>query len=434
MKTRFTLVTGFLAVALGVTGKASGPSHEEINTLAGLPLFADESLWDDDAAEAAKRMGLPEESKTSSTSSFRVYCGPDAKYFGARAYTVSLQAVEGKPAELSIVFANKGDFGELYAKNRALELAVRSGDRASARSYEKAIRDLMKQLGPALEADAKAVETALTPVLGAPRPARMGEVAGLREKALRWDWNGHAFVLSNQEDEYVGLRIMPVEAADAGGKAERISDAEFKEMLRARVVRRENGDVVITDIPMVDQGPKGFCVPATWERYLRYAGIPADMYLLAMAGQTGAGGGTYLDSIARAVDGLARRKGRSIEHVRTSSLDSARLAAHINNGLPVMWGMFVDEALSDKIHKRTAERAAMTDPAEWKKRLEEDRKLARKLKPNPNNGHICMIIGYNSATGELAVSDSWGPEYRERWWLMEEAQALSQGWLQVIKW
>ena len=37
------------------------------------------------------------------------------------------------------------------------------------------------------------------------------------------------------------------------------------------IVARSN--VVVTDIPMVDQGPKGYCVPATWERYLRYLGI-----------------------------------------------------------------------------------------------------------------------------------------------------------------
>jgi hypothetical protein len=36
---------------------------------------------------------------------------------------------------------------------------------------------------------------------------------------------------------------------------------------------------------MVDQGPKGYCVPATFERAMRTMGIDADMYLLAMVGQ-----------------------------------------------------------------------------------------------------------------------------------------------------
>ncbi|GDY18595.1 hypothetical protein LBMAG55_19180 [Verrucomicrobiota bacterium] len=52
---------------------------------------------------------------------------------------------------------------------------------------------------------------------------------------------------------------------------------------------------------MVNQGPKGYCVPATWERVLRYMGIPADMYVLAMVGQSGAGGGTSLSTLAAGV-------------------------------------------------------------------------------------------------------------------------------------
>lgn len=32
--------------------------------------------------------------------------------------------------------------------------------------------------------------------------------------------------------------------------------------------------------------------------------------------------------------------------------------------------------------------------------------FAKKEKPNENH-HICLIVGYNEATDELAVSDSW---------------------------
>jgi hypothetical protein len=38
-----------------------------------------------------------------------------------------------------------------------------------------------------------------------------------------------------------------------------------------------------------------------------------------------------------------------------------------------------------------------------------------------------MIIGYNRETGEIAISDSWGPEFAERWLTLEEAEAISQG-------
>jgi len=41
------------------------------------------------------------------------------------------------------------------------------------------------------------------------------------------------------------------------------------------------------------------------------------------------------------------------------------------------------------------------------------------------NYHICMIIGYNEETQELAVSDSWGPAYELRWVHIDIAKAVT---------
>ena len=46
--------------------------------------------------------------------------------------------------------------------------------------------------------------------------------------------------------------------------------------------------------------------------------------------------------------------------------------------------------------------------------------------------HACLIIGYNEDTGEIAVSDSWGAEYEERWVSAEHAQQVSQGLIYLI--
>jgi hypothetical protein len=51
-----------------------------------------------------------------------------------------------------------------------------------------------------------------------------------------------------------------------------------------------------------------------------------------------------------------------------------------------------------------------------------------------SGGHACMIIGYNEETEEIATSDSWGPEFEERWMTVEEAEAISQGTMQILKW
>ncbi len=43
-----------------------------------------------------------------------------------------------------------------------------------------------------------------------------------------------------------------------------------------------------------------------------------------------------------------------------------------------------------------------------------------------------MIIGYNRATGEVAISDSWGPAFAERWLTFEEAEAVSHGEFTIV--
>ena len=45
-----------------------------------------------------------------------------------------------------------------------------------------------------------------------------------------------------------------------------------------------------------------------------------------------------------------------------------------------------------------------------------------------------MIIGYNEKSREIALSDSWGSEYRERWMTEEEAAAIKQGSMATIGW
>ncbi|HAQ58492.1 MAG TPA: hypothetical protein DCR32_05680, partial [Opitutae bacterium] len=57
---------------------------------------------------------------------------------------------------------------------------------------------------------------------------------------------------------------------------------------------------------------------------------------------------------------------------------------------------------------------------------------ATELVKDITSAHACMIIGYNKATGEIAVSDSWGPAYNERWISVEQAEQVSQGSIYLV--
>ena len=94
------------------SAKAQGASAKA-NKAFGQPLLSkNSSLWNEDAADVAKRLGLRLESKVELSSSYRRYTKIDYLFAGAHPYCITLYGDEnGKAEQLSLVFANKGDFG-----------------------------------------------------------------------------------------------------------------------------------------------------------------------------------------------------------------------------------------------------------------------------------------------------------------------------------
>jgi hypothetical protein len=396
--------------------RADDPEPSAVNAALGMPLFSSdaETLWEEWGAPVAERLRWPQESETSFDASYRRYPGPEVRLLGARPFSEVLYTEEGLPSALSIIFANKGD-----AVGRA-DADQRPGERRSElRGNQRAI-----------EEDERTLTDALTALFGPPATVRFGAGRAMRETAKRWDWRGHTFLVSAPRGEYAALRILPPATVDHGGVS-RERSAVVRERAAGRVQARPNGDVIITDIPMVNQGPKGYCVPATWERYLRYMGVPADMYALAMAGNTAAGGGTSPDNLLWGVRDLVTRAGRRLE-TPTMRLDTAGVARFIDRGLPLMWRMYSTKEMNEAVEARRVARGEMEDPEAWSASLAEARQAARAWRPDPRRGHLCMITGYNAKTGELAFSDSWGPAFEERWITVEEAQAVSRGGFYVI--
>lgn len=404
----------FLAASLS----AVDATFEQVNKALGVELFADANLWDDVAGDVATRLDWPKESETTNDASYRLYPNDTYRILDCRPYSCAFVAEQAKPSAFSLMFANKGDAVTVTSKD--------AKDAAKAKARDGQIKDFKK----AIQEDAKKLADKLTQLFGKPAADRMGQGRATSEIVRRWDWQGHAFMLASPKDEYVALRIITVKSAEEGGRS-RVTDAELFARAKTRVEKRPNGDVILKDIPMVNQGPKGYCVPATWERVMRYMGVPADMYVLAMAGQSGAGGGTSIAAIANGAKDAVSRGGRKLE-ATGMKIEPANVAKYIDKGLPIMWTMFSTKEYNDIANARTKERDGMTDPVAWKKSLAEARKGQKALVPNRNEGHMCMIIGYNKETGEVAVSDSWGPAFEERWILGVEANQVSQGSMMVI--
>ena len=378
-------------------GKLHAVPWNEMNDLFGLEIWQDDLLWDDPTAGAGERMKMKKESKTDFMENHRTYPLGKEKILGEPVYTTALYGGKEHVDSLSMVFLNRGDLLELDGRRRT----------PSAKQ---------------IEASGMRIHDVIVPVLGKPRRDSLGKDA-LREKVWRWDWNGHAIMLSLQEGKYVALRIMPVERAERGGRIEKVKDDALRARMASCVERRENGDVIVRNIPMVNQGPKGYCSPATWERYLRYLDIPADMYLLALAANTGVGGGTYSDQMLEATKSLISANGRELDPIE-GTLDPKSIAKYIDQGLPIMWSFLSTPGFQRAANNATAVRNGK-EPKEKKSGQNED---------TISGGHICLIIGYNKKTGEIAISDSWGPRFAERWVPFADMEKVSYGSMNVIKW
>jgi hypothetical protein len=383
-------------------GKLHAIPWNELNTLFGLTIWQDDLLWDDSTAGAAGRMGLKKESKTDFMENHRAYPLGKNNVLGEPAYTIVLNGGQDNVESLSFVFLNQGD---MPLPDSYISPGV------------------IKEMATQIEASGMRVHDVLAPVLGKPKRDTLGK-GDLREKVWRWDWNSHAIMLTMQEGKYAALRIMPSERADRGGRVGKIKEGDLKKRMASCVERRDNGDVVIRNIPMIDQGPKGYCSPATWERYLRYMDIPADMYLLALAANTGVGGGTYANQMIDATRSLISANGRELENI-SSSLAPEDIAEHIDAGLPIMWHLISTQGFQQAANDNTAKRKG-------KKRKKKNN--SGQAEDTGSGGHICLVIGYNRQTGEIAISDSWGPRFSERWVPAYKAQDVSYGYMNVIKW
>ena len=228
------------------------------------------------------------------------------------------------------------------------------------------------------------------------------------------------------------MSIETTERANDRGRTRKVADMHIRRIHRGNVENRANGDVVIKNIPMVDQGPKGYCVPATFERCMRYMKVPADMYLLAMAVSTGLGGGTHTPTLVQSVQKEVWAAGRTFKPLKGHPTFK-ELKRFIDSGIPILWGLHSTESFNELANDRTTRRRK-SEIDTWKKEISDASKEIRNLpKPHLSEArHICIIHGYNKETEEIAFTDSWGEYYKERWVGADEASHYSQNNCWVI--
>lgn len=221
--------------------------------------------------------------------------------------------------------------------------------------------------------------------------------------------------------------------------------------LSENVVRNDNGDVYIDNIPMVDQGDRGYCAVASLERVLQYYQVEVDQHELAQLAQTTAQGGTNpqimfealkqagpslgiyirdheemdireLQQIVSRYNRIVRRRepeqielGRvvnlaalyshmdypSLKEARTQRSSQLRVFLHtvkrdVDRGIPLLWSCMLGVGPGTERYAGAS-------------------------------GHLRLIIGYNEDEQQIIYSDSWGSGHEKKYIPLDRAWTITTG-------
>jgi len=253
--------------------------------------------------------------------------------------------------------------------------------------------------------------------------------------------------------EFVRLEITPPQ------KASSLLSAALPTAVRApfngpQRVKRDpaSSDVVISGVPMVDQGQKGYCVVASTERVMRYYGAQVDANELAQIANSDAEGGTSYAGMFSALKKVSARlkvRVRQIEEMNVKGIlelikDYNRVAKRSSLALIPDPGQQIDisaiyrqmelGALKETRTKNRSDfgrfqREVQTSidqgvPLLWSVQLG---LVKEPGVPQVGGGHMRLIIGYNLKTNELFYSDSWGAGHEQKRMLTDDAWTITTG-------
>lgn len=221
-----------------------------------------------------------------------------------------------------------------------------------------------------------------------PTPRRPDTKTGIDIKGYRWagksgiavlEYNPEAMASSSPDPQYLRLRLSPKEIARQGVRLIQ---------LPANVKRAEDsGDTLIPEIPMVDQGAKGYCVVAACQRLFEYYRVPIDQHQLAPLFRSTAQRGTRLDDMEGSLERISHKFHINFTPLRAQSQREFQqvIKANIDQGIPLLWALLVGI-------------------------FPEEPPLTNQT----GGGHMRLIIGYNFDTGHVIFSDTWGLGHEEK--------------------
>lgn len=277
--------------------------------------------------------------------------------------------------------------------------------------------------------------------------------AGGRKALLSWSYDGSLSGRSDFQPEYIKLSVG---VSEKGMVINTRTLKDYRDDYAKNVARSDDGDVYIDNIPMVDQGAKGYCVAATAERVVKYYGLfnDIDQHVFAQVANT-TEAGTVLDDM---VEAMKRMGGKLMLRVKEIYVykqprgieDLRRLLRYYNRNATKK--LELEKFEHGGVVNLTAIFASMEPDAWVRTRVQSEKNDYQKFKkqvkrhidkgfpcvwsvvlglvsepglPQARGGHQRLIIGYNEKTDTLIYSDSWGAGFEKRRMSFDNAWGIS---------
>jgi hypothetical protein len=273
---------------------------------------------------------------------------------------------------------------------------------------------------------------------------------------LTWNYEQQGKNRSTFKPGFIRLSVdAPAKAAEkkgrGGSNAERAA-AKGSKKITDNIIdeSKGRGDVFVDNVPMVDQGQKGYCAVATAERVLRYYGLEFDEHQLADAAKTTVDGGTSTLAMKETVQAVGQRyrlgtvvcygdfdKGTGgridglVEEVRTynkaakkpkrRSVSDDVYITRQDNSVIYNPAAFYEAAEPEVLKEMKVNGSQKSRFTKFKADIQEQIRKGIPLiwgvllgiYPEPGipqtaGGHMRLIVGFNEKKNEILYSDSWG--------------------------
>jgi hypothetical protein len=281
--------------------------------------------------------------------------------------------------------------------------------------------------------------------------------------SLRLKWSTSGKSKKDYQAEYIELLLYkydpekdPRKKISKSPLAQKGADIK---VLKNNVTKNDDGYIFVDNVPMVDQGGKGYCVVATSERVLKYYGQDVSQHQLAQMMDSSASNGTTIDAMTKNLKRVGRKLRIKVKPVYEKRVSVSRyekevkaynkVAKKMNKPsvqvgtvsvggrtlISLPYGDYDPDVYTEyrltkdksdfKNFKRDIKKYIdMGIPLTWSLMLG----IIPENVPQSIGGHMRLIIGYkmdenNKDIAEIVYSDSWGEKHAFKTMPAEKAWA-----------